>query len=751
MYDPSTIANNLSQLDPHVILNEGTSNEKIISFDLTYHTVEEVRIANDYFDSLIDIEAYKASCETSNPKVILKDSNYQLSPEELIWMENERILSKWDCNYFQDRYYKILDATGHYIQFAPLVPQLVNRRIRARLQKAQRAVRKWTVKARQQGETSDSQGVILHRLAYFNDIKSLIASLDSDSSGKMADMTTSAMNLLPYWNRPRLKSHTTGAEYEYENGSLLDIGWGTQDKLGRGRTPLIAHCSEIPFYKYPEKALEEALFNAKHESIWELLLMEGTAEKRDDYYHKKTKEIIEGMENGLTSFIFCFHPWCARRDLFPTATWITARSDAFARWTPSTETIAHAIKVERWIQNNEDYREVYKEVLGHPFKFDREQLFYYETEKNAAKKRNALQAFLKEKPSDPDEAFQNVGQSIYPIETIITLADRAQAVTPEVYKLRGDRNEVASILFPDDMEIDYNKPSIIIRANWNTAIPYSEFELVPIIFRGWDNFNPDNKFLIWEHPHTGVIYGNGTDPSEGLGKLVSDDTIMEIFKKGTIEYNDKQCCEFASPDIPPSQMWAPALAINTYYSPDEQLLFVPEIMDGTELVNAMIHRGWRNIHQPKDLTRISESISNVVRLGFSTNRQTRPDLVNHFNSLILGGWLDIYSMKLIEELKDLTMKTTMSAIIGSINKKILGKNDNRFMASGMVLYSLHRNEIAGREQAAWQQRIKNENSKVILKECKNPSYETDEGSIIFESEYIEEEIDELIGVGEDGY
>ncbi len=746
MYDLEVTSNYLSQIRPVAIL-QTKSGEKEIPFELQYHSPDEVAVFIDYCDSLINLDLYKKSCETSNTKVEFKPG-VKLDEEVLIWMENERILCKWDCNYFLTRYYKYLDVAGKYQQFVPLTPQKVNMKILAKMQRLKRAIRKWTVKARQQGETTWSQGIILHRLAYFADIVSMVASKDSDSSGEMGKKFTNAMNLLPYWNRPFLKSFRQEEEYTYANGSNFDLGYGTQDSLGRGRTPLVAHLSEIPFYKYPEKAIEESLINAMHETIWLLQLFEGTAEVRDDYFHKKTKEIIAGMEKGTTSLVFCFHPWCARRDLFPTDTWMEARSDYFERWSPTSTTIAHATKLRNWVISNEYYREEF----GSDWKLSREQMFYYELEKEDAIRRNALHTFLKEKPSDPEEAFQHAGQTIYPIQTLLNVADRAQSKIPDVYKLRGDQNEISPEYFPALHEIKDNGNIIQIRANWNSAIAFSDFELVQINFEGWGNFDPTNKFLIWEYPQAGASYGMSHDSSDGLGMNISDDAIIEIIKKGTIEYKDKQVLEFGSNEIPPNMFWPFALAAATLYSPEEQLLFIPEINKGTELLTAMEKRGWANIFQMLDMRALGKGFTQGTKFGFETNNRTRPDLIGHMNSFLLGDWVEIYSMLLLGELKDLIKKRTVSPQLGSINDKILGKKDNRFMAFAICLYALHRDSILGLEKAAWEERTRNENSKVQLKSYRLEPYMTDEKSeIVYNSdEDIEGEM-ELIGVSDEGY
>lgn len=755
MYDPQIISANLSSLSPSVIIGQGKSGERELAFELQYHSPEQIAQMVDHLDSLINLDLYKSTCETNAVKIELKR---QLTEDELIWIENERILSKYDCNYFMDGYYKYLSAEGEgWKQFSPLIPTKVNRRIRARLQKAKRAIRKWTVKARQQAESTDSQGVVLHRLNYYIDTISMIASFDSDSTSKLSDMFLKAMAQLPWWNRTFIDKLRTHEEYYFDNGSLFDLGWGTQEKLGRGRNPLVSHISEVPFFKAPRKSLEESLFNAMHENVWQLILVEGTAEERGDYYHQKTLEIIKGMSTGTTSFEICFHPWYARRDLFPAKTWLHTRAEAFAKWIPSSETIAHATKARNWVLNNKDYREEF----GSNWYLSREQLFFYEIEKNAAIGLNSLQAFLKERPSDIEEAFQNAGQSLYPLQTIIHISDRAQGTVPQIYKLRGDPNEINPSLFPEVSEYDNSRQLIEIVARWDSSLPQFTYELVPIKFEGWDHFDSQNKVIIWEHPLPFATYGMGVDDSDGLGKDRSDDSVIEIIKKGTVEYPDKQVCEFASAELPPDRLRPFGLALATYYSQHkEQILITPETKRGFEFLNGLLNVGWINFFRPLDQARADKNLIESNRFGLVTSPRTRQELVNNMNAFIMGDFVEIYSMLLIQELKDLTKKRSISVILGEIHEKILaasGKSDNRFMAFGMCLYGLHRNEIMGLEQASWQKRLADQNAIITMKSFKGDFLDRidldNETESVYPYQEIEAGIDRIMQdiYADDGY
>lgn len=727
MYDSTIISEYLEEAEKtsaFVIVGQGTTNEKKVNFRLDSKSLAERIQAFDYFDGLIDLDLYKNTCDKhkSKVKIEFKKPNFRFSEEELIWMKNEQLISKFDYNYWAVGNYWILNHKNIWQRYEPNTSQRINNRIFARCQKARQAIRKFVLKARQGGETTDSQGRVLHRLNFYPDAKSLIASKDQDSTDKMSQMFTAALDKLPYWNRVFKERFETGDYYEFDIDSVLDLGWGTQKSLGRGRTATVAHLSEVPFYKYPQEAIEEALFKAMHESEWILQILEGTAEVRGDWFHKKWIEYTKGMEKGTTSVVTVFHPWVYRTDIYPTEAWMRARSSYYANWIPRLETIQLAKKIERWIHTNPDARA----ELGDNYQVPIEQLFYYEIEKENAENNNQLHKFLKEMPSTPDEAFQHAGHSVYPVKLVLSMSTEAQQIVPDVYMLKGDPNEISPTLFPTDDMIDYEREFINIKARWAPNLPSFNYQMVPIKFEGWDRFDPINKILIWEHPINNASYGCAVDPSEGLGANISDDAVVEIIKKGTAYYKDRQCCEFGSPELPPSMLWPFVLALMTYYSPQEQLLYAPEInKNGDSLLTALAERGWWNIYKMIDQSKLGQNISSIRKFGWETNNRTRTEIINRMNEFIMGQWIDIYSVPLIDEIKDIEKKDSVTATLGMKKSKISGKIDNRFMATGIAICAIHRDEFLGMQTKAWEERQRNENSSVTFASFKEPVFDLD--------------------------
>lgn len=710
MYNPSIISSRLERI------------QKSLKFQLKEYSIDYVHRQVDYINNLINFEKYeqtllnKGKTEIEFKSAAAKDEFYGQEIQEFI--ANECIVSKWNCWYWMDRYYMINDINNIVIYYSPNDAQKVWMRIHSKLEGLRRAVRTLDLKARQVGCTTFSQGVVEHRLQFFRTIKSMIASKDETATGKMADMFMDSMNLQPFWLRPQLRNYERGAEYKFDNGSGLYLGWGTQEFLAKGTTCTVAHLSEIASYKYFVKAIKNALIRAMHETIWLLQKFEGTAEKRDDDFHKEVKETISGMEKGTSSLYFSFIPYFVRSDIYPPPAYIAGRSDAYANFVPSKETIRHAEKARNWVLANPDMRA----VLGSNYQMSRETMFWYETEKNAAIARDELGVFLSQVPADWEEAFQHAGKTIYPIILINEYADKAQSKIPQVFKLRGDPNEISPDFFPSSEELHESNTVIPIRANYAGNTPPSWYELVRIKFEGWDKFDPINKILIWNHPSNRFEYGSSVDTSDGLGAKISNNAVINVTRKGTAEYRDRQDCEFASPDLPQKIMWPFVLAIWTYYSPLHQLLGTIECNKGYELQNAMIARGWWNLYERFDESRMQQNDARTRQYGILTtagNRGVSGGIIDNFSAFLKGKWIELYSMPLIGEIKDLQKVQTVtgkSRIEGGLS------GDDRFMAQCINLYALHRMAILGFEKKSWEQR-KEEDAKLEIQQFKGYAFE----------------------------
>lgn len=736
--------------------------QKSLPFQLQQYSVAECRIFVDFIDQLINLDLYKAASKRNIKAVrnIFDDKSvFKSKAAERAYLQkdvqeriaNERIISKWDANYWQDRYYLVKDAQeGRYVVFSPLPAQRIWRRIRADLNEKHLPIKTLDLKGRQQGDTVEKQGLVQHRLNFFPDTEALIASKDQDSTDKMSRKIIESQSRQPFWLKPELESFETGNGYRFDNGSFLDLGWGTAESLGKGQTPLVCHLSEIALFKYPKSAIENALFNAMHESEWLLQFLEGTAEARDDWFHRKIIEVIAGMEKGTTSWFFNFIQWFFRRDLKPTPSYIEARSSAFSSWIPKSETLATAKMAENAVKSWKYSRE----ELGSNWKMDKEQMFWYELEYEQAEKEDRLAEFLSQNPTTVDQAFQHAGKTLYNIKLIEDYSQKAQALIPEVYKLRGDASEISPLYWPtaDEVLLDSEGGETIeIVCNWNGGIPASIFQLIKIRFDGWNNFDATNKFIIWRHPEKGFRYGISADTSDGLGAGVSDDAVLNITRVGTAESRDKQVCEFASPEVPLGSMWPFSLAIATYYSRFEgQQLITIECNKGYEFQNALIQRGWWNLYKRLDESNPYQDESKIQKYGFWTDRATRPAIIGMFHNFFIGKHYEIHSPLLLAQIRDLQKVRKPNTELGFASDKIVGKKDDRVLAAAINLYAIHRDEIAGHEKKSWEEREASEKGIVEIKRFKGLDYERDlEGGDVYSlDDFMERDYEEDFAFGE---
>jgi hypothetical protein len=702
MYSKEIITQNLEKVRPLF----GYKGKKY-TFELQDYSYEYITQAIDEINNYINIDLYENTKDTSKTRIYLKhiDKPFTLDnlPIDAVkFITNEKIKCQLSCWHFMDNYYKISDHRNRFVQYSPTKPQLVWRHINAKLQNLKRPIRELRGKARQTTSSTEAQGKMLHRLCYQPDVKSVIASYEDNSSKILSKMLTDALFRLPFWNRPLLKRFESGSFYEFNNNAYLDISYGTRHTLSTGTTPTVALCSEISKYLYPKESIEASLIRAMHETIDLLQIFESTADGNDDnnYFKQKWYETVKGMEDGTSSLYASFIPWVLRDDIYPTPDWIRGRF-AFNNYKPSIEMLAYARKIENYIRTNPDL----SAVCGNNYTIPIEQIFFYEISYKEAESRGELYLFLQEMPGTPEEMFQNAGMSVYPIQVISYYDSKVYEIIPEVYKIKGDQTEIDPEFWPKSDEILENGKVIEVKPRWSED-DRSSYELVQIKFNGWDRFDYKNKILIWEHPTKQFKYGLANDNSDGLGEKLSDDAVLEIFRKGTIRHKDKQVCEFATPDMSPGRIWAVAHCLGTYYSPIEQLLLAIELnKGGVEVVNNLLNRGWGNFFQAHDERQIGKDLSEVRKLGFETNNRNRPLIQNHLSNFLIGKWADIYSNELLKELKNLKKKTRMDGIV-----KYHGANDNRFMTIAIILYCLHESEILGYQQASWEKRKKEEES-----------------------------------------
>ncbi len=136
-----------------------------------------------------------------------------------------------------------------------------------------------------------------------------------------------------------------------------------------------------------------------------LCIRESTALGRNDYWHSEWKLAEDGED---PRFFNIFIPWYAEQSKY----WLPFPDG----WVPSDDTLAFA---RRATERGPRY-------MRRAVQLSKEQLYWYEVSKKAAVKREELFKFLSEYPSEPEEAFQNSGRSIFTLETQTRVGHQAR-------------------------------------------------------------------------------------------------------------------------------------------------------------------------------------------------------------------------------------------------------------------------------------------------------------------------------------
>jgi len=303
----------------------------------------------------------------------------------------------------------------------------------------------------------------------------------------------------------------------------------------------------------------------------------------------------------------------------------------------------------------------------------------------------------------PEDGFQSPNAGVFDAEVIQALRD-STPMPYGVYGIRCSQAEIPSNLQIREAEIDRNQAPINIKCNWAPTQQSHNYTLYPLIHRGSAPFSPDGKIIIYEPPRPGKVYGLGVDTGYGIGK---DRSVIEGLRKGDPQERAAQVFEFASNQLNSFVLWPICLALGTLYSTYQgDKLRQPKIViegaaNGENVYNELKKRGWREFHNwvRYNRKRILESHANIQL--WNTNSWSRPMMLDMLFDAVNSGWLDVNSPWFIEELGDLEVMEEKQKIAAAV-----GRYDDRIMALGIVLYSMHAMET--KWQDLWRGRVDTE-------------------------------------------
>lgn len=588
-------------------------------------------------------------------------------------------------------YPKILDWQDRPINFRPNIAQRITLDIWAECERNRVAISEQALKARQLGKSTITELAVAHRVQFWPHTHAVVASSDPDKSELMVKMLEFALDSQPCFMVPMITGYSKGERIEFgRQNCTLSIQHGSQlTGIARGTTPTVAHLSECVDFQNPEKLIDAALLRAMHESPFMFLVLESTGAGRHNWWHRTWEYSKAHWKDGMSRLRPTFMPWYIGTDLYPTEAWIRARPVP-KNWKPEDLTIKHAEKAADYVANNQ----LLRKYLGDGWRMPIEQQWFWEVTRLEYKDKGILSEFYSELTADDSESFQTSVISVFDADIIA--AYREQTQRPRgAFKLKGPSSMIHPRHWPQKSEIISTLPVIPID---------QDYQLVPVRFDDQNVDDPIGKILIFEWPEDEEEYGLGFDASHGLGQ---DRSALEALRKGNMRRNDAQVAEFVSDALNASEMVPYTHALGKIYSrrfhgAQRQCKMVIEMQAGGNLAQLELRKmGWRNFHRwlraydQKVLTR-----SRSQTLGWATNQWSRDHLIVTLMTYVRSDWIHLTSKWFIEEMADLESDENTQKI-----KAQHGAYDDRIMALGMVLFSLHDVELRAGQQMISRERV----------------------------------------------
>lgn len=677
---------------PSVTARDVAAAEARLGRKLPLRSVEEVEFFNKHFESITVRD------KAGEAVGFARD----LFPDELEYIEGERILFKLDFLYAATRYFFISDKTNKVVRFSPNVAQKIALDVMGTLEALCVAIILMFLKARQLGVSTLSELLVLHRVISTPGVKAIIGSSDPVRSDKMSQMLLLAYKLIPWWLKPALTRYSQGEFFEFGEGEAmrrLDIQWGNKKTgIGRGSTPTVGHLSELCEFENAEELVDASLVRAMHEDPAMLFVAESTANGPGNWWHRTWEDSVAGLADGTNYYHPIFLPWYVGRDLYPTEARLR-RVPVPAGWVPPENIRKHAEAAEEYVRTNP----LLRKYLGEDWEMPVEQQWYYHTEYQRYKRKGKLSDWYKEMPATDLEAFTSAHGGLVDTERLIQLQDSVRPVRA-VYAIEGP--EISLRVPPSEFAPRAREEALAVAVNWSRQYRPAVYRFVPLRYTGSSGYDFNNKLVVWEEPREGEEYVVGVDTSHGKEK---DASVVSVQRRWTpARLYDEQTAVFASNAVSSAYLWPFAMAVGTWLAtlagrlPCEskrQPMFAPEIPLGEAVIAEMKKRGWWHFYKRVARDQMKVDLAGANKLGFSTDRHSRHYLMDEFLKAVLEGVFRVNSL--------VTLSETSTLIWNPVTHRLEaqpGCHDDHFFAPAIGHIASRQFEQAGSRHNLYAQR-----------------------------------------------
>lgn len=621
-----------------------------------------------------------------------------LSSQEQRFIANERAMCMASCFYFLTRYFWI-KAKSRIMRFTFRQGQWILWQMLCYLDELGVSKLLQILKARQLGISTLAEGIMTWGALFIPGVSSQIGSADGQKTQIMLGMMTLAIDQLPPWLPPtqtRSKTASDRALLEFSRvGSLIMVQPGSiRGGMGQGATPTMVHLSEISQYTNPVQQLDEGLFKALHEGPELVVMLESTGDAghRSAWWWKE--QWIANRDNywlGRSKFLPVFLPWHTTPELYPGDSWLK-KFPVPEGWQPNDDTVAHVIRAEAYVRNTE----MLKRIMGADWAMPRTQQWFWEFNHEDHKRRRVEKSWYRQMPADDYEALLGENDKVVGQDTVDLMKSTVEE-SATAYMVAGDG--IVEKYEPRESLVWYGESSPPrLKCHWTTPRNEDmEWMFVPLMPHVDREFDPLEKFLIWEEPREGFDYSIGWDTGTGVG---GDRSVIIVTRNGTDADPDEQVAEFASDTIDLDSIYAWACAAAALYSRHMVHKPHPKICiemrrkfgDGPyHVARLMGFRRWHEWGQGFDRKTFDARVGKHGRIGWFTNEWSRPLLLSRFLSAVTNGWYVVRSKWLSEELKEIEQRVTASGKTRVDHES--GKHDDRIFAAAMSYWTLHQCDV----------------------------------------------------------
>ena len=633
--------------------------------------------ANPYLDEIIQIlDMHRSKYRAGD--IGDDEARASLSSADNEWIDGECYHSLIDTRYFLSNYYAIRTEDKGFQGLYPFFDsqEILHEELR-KLEKEHGRVRALIAKARRMGYTTYMVGEFLHKtVILYKHTDAIIVSQDEKGAKYNMGMYESAFDFLPWWMKPRVNLHQTGALYNFdepdENLRTSRPGlknWVYADNanrpsgVGRGQGFRCGMLDELAFWKNASQLSKSLLrtFVARDG----FYVMGSTGNGRNDAWHNLWRRAEAGSIDWHPIFI----PFYRRPKTYSLP---IPKGEVFTLTSEETEMVEQVKKKEgvtisletiNWMRKT---KEEFIATDGDDMLFDQEF------------------------PVVAEASFQNAIISAIP---------------------RGIINR-------------YSKRTV--QPNWIGEISFDFSKWVPHLHMkklepGEEALYPEseNRLHIWEKTQPGERYCIGVDVA--LGQKGGDYTSCTVMKISARAQLDEQVAQWHG-YIDPYNLTDICLALGWYYN---EALMAIEVNSFGMATNTRLMRDYEyeNIYRFKRMDRLKHFMTDIV--GWWTDYKSKRTLVSFFSKMMLDEQVILRDKFLIDELRDFS---------DDLEADGDGAHDDYVISAMIALYCGHEGEFEERRTRPAEAAKDQNNYVVYVKGAEDIPTKVYESSSPFEAE-----------------